>query len=70
MKIEILEEAGYELNEALAYYGAIDPRLGIRLKEEIRGAIKWIGKNPELPRIRPNGYRRVNLKVFWILHRL
>jgi toxin ParE1/3/4 len=64
MKLEILEEAENELNEAVAYYQEIESGLGIRLKEEVRGAIQWIGHNPELPRLRPKGYRRVNLKVF------
>jgi len=47
MKLEILEEAENELNEAVAYYQEIEPGLGIRLKEEVRGAIQWIGNNPE-----------------------
>lgn len=64
MKLEILEEAEDELNEAVAYYQEIEPGLGLRLKEEVRGAIQWIAKNPELPRLRPKGYRRINLKVF------
>jgi toxin ParE1/3/4 len=64
MKIEVLEAAEKELNEAVAYYQEVEPGLGIRLKEEGRGAIQWIGKNSESPRLRPKGYRRVNLKVF------
>jgi toxin ParE1/3/4 len=64
MNLEILEEAENELNEAVAYYQDIEPGLGIRLKEEVRGAILWISFNPEMPRLRPRGYRRVNLKVF------
>ena len=64
MKLEILEAAENELNEAVAYYQEIEPGLGVRLKEDVRGVIQWIGKNPELPRLRPKGYRRVNLKVF------
>jgi plasmid stabilization system protein ParE len=64
MKLEILEEAETELNEAVAYYQEIESGLGIRLKKEVRGAIQWISHNPELPRLRPKGYRRVNLKVF------
>ena len=64
MKLEILEAAENELNEAVAYYQEIEPGLGVRLKEDVRGVIQWIGNNPELPRLRPKGYRRVNLKVF------
>ena len=64
MNIEILREAEDELNAAVAYYEDIETGLGIRLKEEARAAIQWIGRNPEVPRLRARGYRRVNLKVF------
>jgi len=64
MKLEILEEAEEELNDAIAYYQENEPGLGTRLKEEVRDALQWISINPELPRLRPKGYRRVNLKVF------
>ena len=40
MKLEILEEAENELNEAVAYYQEIESGLGIRLKEEVCGAIQ------------------------------
>ena len=64
MRLEILHEAEEELNEAIAYYEESESGLGIRLKEEVRAVIRWIGDNPELPRLRPKEYRRVNLKVF------
>ncbi len=64
MKIEILHLAEEELNEAIAYYEEIEAGLGVRLKEEVRAAVRWIGDNPEIPHLRPKGYRRVNLKVF------
>jgi len=64
MKVEILQEAEEELNQAIVRYEEIEPGLGIRLKEEARLALRWIGNNPELPRLRPKGYRRINLKVF------
>jgi hypothetical protein len=62
--VEILQEAQDELDAAIAYYEDIEPGLGVRLKQETRAAIEWIGKNPEAPRPRAKGYRRVNLKVF------
>jgi toxin ParE1/3/4 len=64
MKIEILHAAEEELTDAVAYYEEVEPGLGLRLKEEVRTIIRWIGDNPEIPRLRPQGYRRVNLKVF------
>jgi toxin ParE1/3/4 len=64
VNVEILREAQEELDASIAYYEAIEAGLGIRLKEEARAVIQWIKKNPEVPRLRANGYRRVNLKVF------
>jgi hypothetical protein len=37
VRIEILEDAERELDEAIAYYEKIEPGLGIRLKAEARG---------------------------------
>jgi len=64
MRTEILWEAEAELSEAVGYYQEIEAGLGLRLKEEARAAILWIENNHELPRFRPSGYQRVNLKVF------
>ena len=64
MNVEILQQAEDELNIAVAHYEDIEAGLGIRLKEEVRATIRWIAANPELPRLRLKGYRRVNLKVF------
>lgn len=57
--LQILNAAKEELNEAVAYYEAIEPGLGTRLKDEVRAAIQWIDVNPGVPRIRPMGYRRL-----------
>ena len=64
MRTEVLQEAEDELNESIAHYEDVEVGLGQRLKEEARAAFSWIQNNPELPRVRPKGYRRVNLKVF------
>ena len=64
MLTRILAEAEWELGEAIGRYEGIEPGLGVRLKDEARAAIAWIGEHPTLPRIRPADYRRVNLKVF------
>ena len=64
MKVEVLQEAEDELKGAIAYYEQIQPGLGIRLKEEARAVIQWVSLNPRLSRPRPNGYYRVNFKVF------
>ena len=64
MTIRILREAAAELRDAIARYEDIDSGLGIRLKQEVVSALDWIGAHPEALRLRPNGCRRFNLKVF------
>lgn len=64
MQTRIVAEAEFELGAAIGHYEEIEPGLGLRLKDEARAAMAWIGEHPTLPRIRPQGYRRVNLKVF------
>ena len=64
MNLKVLQKAEAELNEAIAYYEEKESGLGLRLKAEARHAINWIGENVNVPRLRPKGYRRVNLKVF------
>src|SRR5947209_4877675 len=64
MKLEILEQAEKELDQAIGYHEEIQPGLGLRLKAEAREVINWIRTNSEIPRLRPKDYRRVNLKVF------
>ncbi len=64
MQTRIVAEAEAELTEAIIRYEEIEPGLGLRLKDEARAVIEWIESHPTMPRIRPAGYRRVNLKVF------
>ena len=64
MHTRIVAEAEFELGEAIARYEEIEAGLGIRLKDEARAVISWIETHPAVPRIRPAGYRRVNLKIF------
>jgi hypothetical protein len=64
MNLRILEEASAELADAISRYESIESGLGIRLKEEVKSVVHWIADQPGVPRVRSNGYRRVNLKVF------
>ena len=64
MNLRVLAEAEDELNAAIAYYENVQSGLGIRLKEEARGTLRWILEHSDLPSLRAAGYRRVNLKVF------
>lgn len=64
MNVRILTEAQHELNAAVAYHEELGSGLGVRLKEEARRVLAWIEANAEVPRLRPKGYRRVNLRIF------
>ena len=64
METRIVAEAEFELGVAIARYEEIEAGLGLRLKDEARAAIAWIEAHADVPRIRPAGYRRVNLKIF------
>lgn len=64
MKLHVLQEAEEELSEAIQYYEDCTPGLGVRLKNQVKQEIHWIADNFDLPRVRPNGYRRVNCKSF------
>ena len=64
MNLRILDQAAAEFEAAIARYENIESGLGVRFKQDVQTAAPWIGDHPELPRVRPNGFRRVNLKVF------
>ena len=64
MKIIVLPQAADEFDDATDYYDQQQPGLGHRFRDEVDRHIRWIGEHPDVPRLRPGGYRRVNLKVF------
>jgi toxin ParE2 len=64
MNVQFLAEAHAELLDAVAYYEGELSGLGLRLWDEVDQHIEWIARNYEVPRLRPDGYRRVNLKIF------
>ena len=64
MNLRFVHEASSELVGAIAYYEEIEYGLGVRLKEQVWTVLTWIAENPELPRLRAAGHRRVNLRVF------
>ena len=64
MMLITLDEAEQELAESVAYYEFREPGLGARFRDEVAAAVHWIIRNPEVPRLRPKGYRRVNLSAF------
>jgi hypothetical protein len=64
MIIRFLSHAKSELTDAVAYYEGELSGLGHRFWDELDQHIAWIERNHEVPRLRPGGYRRVNLKIF------
>ena len=64
MKTVVLPEAVRELDDAIDYYDEREAGLGRRLRDEVDRYIRWIAQHAEVPRVRPGGYRRVNLKIF------
>jgi ParE toxin of type II toxin-antitoxin system, parDE len=64
MIVEFLAEAKAELVDAVTYYESELPGLGRRFWDDIDRHITWITENPDVPRLRDGGYRRVNLSVF------
>jgi hypothetical protein len=64
MIVEFLPEAKSELFDSVEYYEGELSGLSQRLWDEVDQHITWIAGNYEVPRLRPGGYRRVNLKIF------
>ncbi len=64
MTIHVVPEARLELRDAADYYEQQQAGLGHRLWQETDEHVMWIAQHPEVPRLRPGGYRRVNLRVF------
>lgn len=64
MRIVVLPEAADEFDDATNYYEEQQAGLGRRFRDEVDHHIRWISEHAELARMRPGGYRRVNLKVF------
>ena len=64
MILQILDDATAEFADAIAHYEDIESGLGVRFRQEVQATTAWIGQPPELPNLRPNGFRLVNLKVF------
>jgi plasmid stabilization system protein ParE len=64
MRIVVLPEAADEFDDATDYYEQQETGLGQRFRDEVDRHIRWIAAHAELARIRPGGYRRVNLKIF------
>ncbi|MBI2924824.1 MAG: type II toxin-antitoxin system RelE/ParE family toxin [Verrucomicrobia bacterium] len=64
MTILFVEEAQRELVDAISDYEEARAGLGQRFKDELDRRVLWISVHPEVLRLRPGGYRHINLRVF------
>jgi plasmid stabilization system protein ParE len=64
MKLLLIAEAERDFEETVSYYERREKGLGARFRNEAVELIQWIVRNPEIPRLRPKGYRRVNFHRF------
>ena len=64
MTLIVLEQAEKEFSKSAAYYESKERGLGFRFRDQVAEIVNWIQEHPEIPRLRPRGYRRVNLRVF------
>jgi plasmid stabilization system protein ParE len=64
MTLIILGEAEREFAESVDYYESREPGLGLRFRDDVVEAVDRILRNPQSPRPRSKGYRRINLRVF------
>jgi hypothetical protein len=64
MTLTTLDDAEREFTESVAYYESRESGLGSRFRDEVAAVADWILRFPEVPRLRPKGYRRVNLRAF------
>lgn len=64
VKLILLDEAEDELVDAITRYEGIELGLGRSLRDEVSSNLTWIRAHPELPRLRPPGYYRVNMRTF------
>jgi len=64
VKIILLQEAQLEFLQAVSFYESERSGLGQRFKDEVDRTLLWIAAHHDLARIRPAGYRRMNLRVF------
>ena len=62
--IRFVEEAQREFLDAIVNYEEARAGLGQRFNDEVDRCALWIEDHPELYRLRPGGYHRVNLRVF------
>ena len=64
MTVAVHPEAEIEFWESVQFYEGEEAGVGVGFSDEVHEALMRISKHPELPRLRRDFYRRVNLKRF------
>jgi plasmid stabilization system protein ParE len=64
MKLQFPQRVRQEVEDVIAYYDAERPGLGALFWFELENAVKRILADPNIPRLRPGDYRRVNLRTY------
>ena len=64
MTLRIIRPASNELIKAVEYYEEQQSGLGYKFWNEVDEYLSWIKRNPLIPTLRFELYRRVNLRIF------
>lgn len=64
LRLVVLAEAQDELLQTALRYETEQQGLGHRFWNEVDRCIGWIHSHHDTPRLRPGGYRRVDLRTF------
>jgi len=64
MRIRFVDEARVEFLDGISYYEKKQPGFGRRFKVEVEQTLRWLSEHSEACRLRPSGYRRLNLRIF------
>ena len=63
MNIKFVDEARSEFLDAISYYEEQQAGLCRRFKAEVERTLLWLVEHPEVCPLRPNAYRRLNLRI-------
>lgn len=64
MRVRFVDEARVEFLDAISYYEKQQFGFGRRFKVEVEQTLRWLSEHSEACRLRPGGYRRLNLRIF------
>jgi plasmid stabilization system protein ParE len=64
MRVRFVDEARVEFLDGISYYEKQQSGFGRRFKVEVEQTLQWLSEHSEACRLRPGGYRRLNLRIF------